>query len=92
MKDEESCNDVIKLRIDFPYIVAGDGSKHLWCFMTNATMGSLFCGCSINPVSAIERGGIEVLYKQGKSQSEIARLMSRNLSTISRELKCGIVT
>lgn len=60
--------------------------------MTNATMGSLFCGCSTNPVSAIERGESEVLYKQGKSQSEIARLMSRNRSTISSELKRGTVT
>lgn len=55
-------------------------------------MGSLFCGCSTNPVSAIERGESEVLYKQGKSQSEIARLMSRNRSTISSELKRGTVT
>ena len=29
-------------RIDFPVIVAGDGSKHLWCLMLSATMGSLF--------------------------------------------------
>jgi len=29
-------------QIDFPVIVAGDGSKHLWCLMLSATMGSLF--------------------------------------------------
>ena len=42
---------------------------------------------SYNHLSAIERGKIEALHKQGKSQSEIARLMGRNRSTISRELK-----
>ena len=47
---------------------------------------------SYNHLSAIERGKIEVLHKQGKSQTEIARLMGRNRSTISRELKRGTVT
>ena len=42
---------------------------------------------SYNHLSAIERGKIEVLHKQGKSQSEIAREFGRNRSTISRELK-----
>lgn len=47
---------------------------------------------SYNHLSVIEKGKIEVLHKQGKSQSEIARLMGRNRSTISRELKRGTVT
>ena len=47
---------------------------------------------SYNHLSAIERGKIEALHKQGKSQTEIARLMGRNRSTISRELKRGTVT
>ncbi len=47
---------------------------------------------SYNHLSAIERGKIELLHKQGKSQSEIARLMARNRSTISRELKRGTAT
>ncbi|UEA30887.1 helix-turn-helix domain-containing protein [Granulicatella elegans] len=45
-----------------------------------------------NYLSAIERGKIEVLHKQGTSQSEIARELGRNRSTISRELKRGTVT
>ena len=47
---------------------------------------------SYNHLSVIEKGKIEVLHKQGKSQSEIARLMGRNRSTIGRELKRGTVT
>ena len=47
---------------------------------------------SYNHLSAIERAKFEALHKQGKSQSEIARLMGRNRSTISRELKRGTVT
>lgn len=47
---------------------------------------------SYNHLSAIERGEIELLHIQEKSQSEIARLMGRNRSTISRELKRGTVT
>ena len=47
---------------------------------------------SYNHLSVIEKGKIEMLHKQGKSQSEIARLMGRNRSTISRELKRGTVT
>ncbi len=46
---------------------------------------------SYNPLSAIERGKIEVLHKQGKSPSEIVRELGRNRSTISRELKRGTV-
>ena len=34
----------------------------------------------------------EVLHKEGKSQTEIARELGRNCSTISRELKRGTVT
>ena len=47
---------------------------------------------SYNHLSAIERGKIEVLHKQGKSQSNIARELGRNPSTISRELKRGTAT
>ena len=47
---------------------------------------------SYNHLSANERGEIELLHIQEKSQSEIARLMGRNRSTISRELKRGTVT
>ena len=47
---------------------------------------------SYNHLSAIERGKFEVLYKQGKSQSEIAWELGRNRSMISRELKRGTVT
>ena len=47
---------------------------------------------SYNHLSAIKRGKFEAFHKQGKSQSEIARLMGRNRSTISRELKRGTVT
>ena len=47
---------------------------------------------SYNHLSVIEKGKIEVLHKQGKSQSEIARALGRNRSTISRELKRGTVT
>lgn len=47
---------------------------------------------SYNHLSTIERGKIEVLHKQGKSQSEIARELGKNHSTISRELKRGTVT
>ena len=43
-------------------------------------------------LSAIEREKIEELHKEGKSQSEIARLIGRNRSTISRELKRGCVS
>lgn len=45
-----------------------------------------------NHLSAIERGKIEVLHKQRKSQSNIARKLGRNHSTISRELKRGTAT
>lgn len=45
-----------------------------------------------NHLSAIERDKIEILHKQGKSQSEIARKLGRNRSTISRELKRGTAT
>ena len=38
---------------------------------------------SYNHLSVIEKGKIEVLHKQGKSQSEIARALGRNRSTIS---------
>ena len=48
-------------------------------------------GCSTkssyNHFSDIERGKIEVFYKQGKSQSEIVREFGRNCSRISREYK-----
>ena len=47
---------------------------------------------SYNHLSVIERGKIEALHKQGKSQSEIARALGRNRSTISRELKRETVT
>ena len=47
---------------------------------------------SYNHLSVIEKGKIEVLHKQGKSQSEIAQALGRNRSTISRELKRGTVT
>ena len=47
---------------------------------------------SYKHLSPIERGKIEVLHKQGKSQSEIARELGRNRSTISRELKRGTAT
>ena len=47
---------------------------------------------SYKHLSSIERGKIEVLHKQGKSQSEIARELGRNRSTISRELKRGTAT
>ena len=47
---------------------------------------------SYNHLSVIEKGKIEVLHKQGKSQSEIARALGRNRSTISRELKRETVT
>ncbi|WP_455490174.1 helix-turn-helix domain-containing protein [Granulicatella sp.] len=45
-----------------------------------------------NHLSAIERGNIEVLHKQEKSQSEISQALCRNRSTISRELKRGTAT
>lgn len=45
-----------------------------------------------NHLSAIERDKIEILHKQGKSQSEVARELGRNRSTISRELKRGTAT
>ena len=43
---------------------------------------------SYNHLSVIEKGKIEVLHKQGKSQSEIARALGRNRC----ELKRGTVT
>ena len=47
---------------------------------------------SYNHLSVIERGKFEVLFKQGKSQSEIARELARNRFTISPELKRGTAT
>ncbi len=39
-----------------------------------------------------ERYQIEILLKDGKNQSEIAKLLDRNKSTISREIERGMVT
>lgn len=43
-------------------------------------------------LSASERGAISAYLKMGKKQAEIARLIGRHRSTISRELKRGEVT
>ncbi|BDC77734.1 IS30 family transposase [Enterococcus faecalis] len=41
---------------------------------------------SYKHLSEFERGQIEILWKQGKSQAEIARELNRSRSTISREM------
>lgn len=43
-------------------------------------------------LTACERGEIFAYHRQGKKPAEIARLMGRHRSTISRELKRGAVT
>ena len=46
---------------------------------------------SFKHLSPEQRGALEVLHKQGASQSKIAKLLGVNQSTISRELKRGCV-
>ena len=43
-------------------------------------------------LSPSERGEISAYLKMGKKPAEIARLLGRNRSTITREIKRGIVT
>ena len=47
---------------------------------------------SYSHLSATERGEISAYLKMGKQAAEIARLLGRHRSTISREIKRGSVT
>lgn len=47
---------------------------------------------SYTHLTPFERGKISILLKEGKNQSDIARALGRDKSTISREIKRGTVT